>query len=32
MFAFVKDLMAFVSLSGFSVMAVTWMDILSKTH
>jgi hypothetical protein len=30
MIGFVKDLMAFVSLSGFTVMAVTWMDVLAR--
>jgi hypothetical protein len=30
MIGFVKDLMALVSLGGFSVMAVTWMDILAR--
>ena len=27
---FLKDLMAFVSLCAFSVMALTWMDVLSR--
>lgn len=30
MITFIKDLMAFVSLGGFSVIALTWMDILTK--
>ena len=30
MIVFVKDLLAFVSLAGFSVIAMTWFDILSK--
>jgi hypothetical protein len=29
MIDFVKDLLAFVSLAGFSVTALTWMDIVS---
>jgi len=27
---FLKDLMAFVSLGAFSVMALTWMDVLAR--
>ena len=30
MVRFVKDFFAFVSLAGFTVTALTWMDILSK--
>jgi hypothetical protein len=30
MFAFVKDLLAFVSLGAFSVAALTWVDGLSR--
>lgn len=30
MIVFVKDLLAFVSLGGFSVIALTWMDILAR--
>ncbi len=30
MIGFVKDFLAFVSLCGFSVIALTWMDILSR--
>ena len=30
MISFVKDFLAFVSLGGFSLIALTWMDILSK--
>lgn len=30
MVTFFKDFLAFVSLGGFSVIALTWMDILSK--
>jgi hypothetical protein len=30
MFAFVKDLLAFVALGSFSVAALTWMDVLSR--
>jgi hypothetical protein len=27
---FLKDLMAFVSLGAFSIMALTWVDVLSR--
>lgn len=30
MFAFVKDLLAFIALAGFSVASLTWMDIASR--
>jgi len=30
MVALVKDFIAFVSLSGFCVTALTWMDIISN--
>lgn len=30
MLAFVKDLLAFLALGGFSVASLTWMDIASK--
>ena len=30
MYAFVKDLMAFVALGTFSVVALTWMDGLAR--
>jgi hypothetical protein len=30
MIAFAKDLLAFVALAGFSVAALTWMDIASR--
>jgi hypothetical protein len=30
MIAFVKDLLAFIALGGFSVASLTWMDIASR--
>lgn len=30
MAAFLKDLMAFLALGAFSVMALTWMDVASR--
>jgi hypothetical protein len=30
MFAFVKDFLALVALCGFSVSALTWMDVASR--
>jgi|GEM_PF-3146316 len=29
MIGFIKDILAFVSISGFSIAAVTWLDIIS---
>jgi hypothetical protein len=30
MTAFIKDFLAFVSLSAFSITALTWLDIISS--